>query len=97
MKKKRTKKRMSLQKLRAEVDAIDRELTGLLNRRMRLARRIGVFKALNGQKIFDSSREKSLMQKLIARNPGPIEKSELSSIYRVILRTSRRHQRKVRK
>jgi len=88
---------MSLPKLRAEVDRVDRQLIGLLNRRMRLARRIGVFKALNGRKILDARRERSLMQKLIRRNRGPIETAELSSIYRVILRTSRRHQRKVRR
>jgi len=88
---------MSLQKLRSEIDRVDREVMSLLNRRIRLARRIGVFKAQNGQKIFDARREKTLMQKLIARNPGPIQKAELSSIYRVILRTSRRHQRQVRK
>lgn len=93
---KKTRKRMSLQKLRAEVDHIDRELLSLLNCRIRLARRIGLFKARNGQKIFDARREKTLMRILIARNRGPIETSELSSIYRIILRTSRRHQRRVR-
>jgi chorismate mutase len=87
---------MSLQKLRSEVDRIDGRLMGLLNRRIRLARRIGVFKARNGQKIFDARREKSLMRKLIARNRGPLDRAELSSIYRAILRTSRRHQQKVR-
>ena len=91
------KKRMSLQKLRAEVDRVDRKLMGLLNRRIRLARLIGVFKARNGRKIFDARREKSLMKKLILRNCGPIETAELSSIYRAILRTSRRHQGKVRR
>lgn len=87
---------MSLQKLRLEVDRIDGQLMGLLNKRIRLARRIGLFKLKNGQKIFDAQREKTLMKKLVARNRGPIQASELSSIYRVILRTSRRHQRKVR-
>ena len=87
---------MSLQKLRAEVDRIDRQLVSLFNRRIRLARRIGVIKARNGANIFDAHREKSLLLRLIARNQGPIETSELSAIYRVILKTSRRHQRKVR-
>ena len=87
---------MSLQKLRAEVDRIDRQLVSLFNRRIRLARRIGVIKARNGANIFDAHREKSLLLRLIARNRGPIETSELSAIYRVILKTSRRHQRKVR-
>ena len=90
------KKKMSLQKLRSEVDRLDRELTRLLNRRIRLTRQIGSLKARNGRKINDPRREKSLLRSLVALNRGPLEARELSDIYRVIFRTSRRHQRKIR-
>jgi chorismate mutase / prephenate dehydratase len=88
---------MSLQRLRSEVDGIDRDLARLLNKRIRLAIRIGALKVRNGQKIFDAGRERSLLRRLISRNRGPLRNSELSDIYRVILRTSRQHQRRVKK
>lgn len=93
----RMKKTMSLQRLRSEVDRIDRRLAKLLNSRIRLCRRIGAFKARNGKKIFDATRERILLGKLISLNKGPIEDSELAGIYRVILKTSRRHQRKLQR
>ncbi|SDB14533.1 chorismate mutase / prephenate dehydratase [Desulfonatronum thiosulfatophilum] len=86
-----TPTRMS--ELRQGIDAVDRELLTLLNRRAAFSLEVGRLKRDQKDIIFKPFREKELLTKLIAANPGPLPEEHLRTIYREILSSSRRLQR----
>ena len=47
----------SLTELRGELDAIDREMVALFERRMAVAREVAAYKLANGLPVLDASRE----------------------------------------
>lgn len=85
----------SLPQLRKEIDRLDDRLVALLNRRLKLAERIGGLKALNGDRVYNPARERELLARLGARLRGPLIESELKSIYQRILKASRAHQQRM--
>ncbi len=76
---------MDLEKLRQEIDAIDGEIIGRLNARVRLASEIGRIKKENGQEIYVPGREEEVFAKLNEINEGPLEEKAIRSIYREII------------
>lgn len=58
-----------LARLRAEMDALNRELLQLLQRRARLVRRIGEHKQRQGLPLVDVRRERAMLRELL-RDPG---------------------------
>jgi len=87
----------NLSQLRRQIDRLDNRIVALLNRRLKLAERVGDFKALNDGRVYDRRRERELMARLSARHRGPLQDKELREIYRHIFRASREHQRRVLK
>jgi chorismate mutase/prephenate dehydratase len=79
----------SLSSLRGQIDAIDRELVGLMNRRAEVAREIGHLKKSAGQATYDPSREEMVLERVAASNPGPLSGDSLKSIYRELISGSR--------
>jgi chorismate mutase/prephenate dehydratase len=79
----------SLTTLRGQIDAIDRELVGLMNRRAEVAREIGHLKKSAGQATYDPSREETVLERVAASNPGPLSGDSLKSIYRELISGSR--------
>ncbi len=71
-------KKASIETLRAGIDKIDRQLTVLLNRRARLAMRIGEHKARSGSKVYAPDREKRVFQKLQAAQRGTAQQQALA-------------------
>ena len=53
-----------LDKQRAEIDAIDREIVSLFERRMQVVMDVARIKKENGMAIFDASREKEVIAKV---------------------------------
>ncbi len=51
-----------LKRLRGEIDALDREIVSLLEKRVRAAKRIGSIKAKRGLPIADPAREKEVLE-----------------------------------
>ena len=86
---------MTLQQLRRQIDDVDRRILPLLNRRARLALRVGALKQRQGLKPFDPARERAILRRLSAANPGPLSASALRAIYREILRQARRLEQSV--
>jgi chorismate mutase len=84
----------SLPKLRKQIDRLDDQIVDLLNRRLRLAEKIGTLKAVNGHKVYDRSREKQVLER-ICRKKGILTSRQLQLIYQTVLRASREHQRKL--
>ncbi len=74
-----------LQENRDGIDAIDREVVRLLNKRVEFAGEIGRIKRAHGADYFDPTREAQVMQKLTAMNSGPLEDRALRAIYREVI------------
>lgn len=79
----------SLDSLREQIDRIDAQILRLINRRARLAQRIGQAKQQNKAVAYVPSRERQIMARLSELNPGPLSDSAVQAIYREIISASR--------
>lgn len=86
-------KNLDLERVREEIDDVDRKMLVLLNRRAELSKQVGRLKADVSDSVFKPFREKEVLDKLAAINTGPLPDKHLRSIYREILSSSRRLQR----
>ncbi len=82
--------------LRHRIDAVDRELLDLLNRRAQLSLEVGKLKAETGGPVFRPQREQQITDTLVRLNPGPLPNVHLRSIWREIFASSRTLQQPVR-
>ena len=83
---------MQLEDCRTEIDAIDAEILGLLNRRAELSRRVGWIKASAGLPIIDLRREDVVIRRVLNESSGMISTDAIARIYGEILSESRRIQ-----
>jgi chorismate mutase / prephenate dehydratase len=75
--------------LRQRIDALDRELIDLLNRRARLAQQVGELKRSEGSPAFRPEREAEVIDRLKAINPGPLQNESVAPIWREIMSACR--------
>ncbi|MEG2005399.1 MAG: chorismate mutase, partial [Bilophila sp.] len=75
--------------LRQGIDAVDRELLALLNRRAALSLQVGQLKAENSGPVFRPQREHEILERLARENPGPLPTTHIQSIWREIFSSSR--------
>jgi len=75
--------------LRGRIDALDRELLALLNRRAALALAVGELKKHEGSAVFRPEREAQVIDGLKAANPGPLQNSSVAPIWREIMSACR--------
>ncbi len=75
--------------LRAEIDALDRELLKLLNRRAALAGEVGQIKRVEGSPVFRPEREAQVIGGLQAANAGPLKSDNVATIWREIMSACR--------
>lgn len=75
--------------IRTEIDAIDTQMVGLLNRRVKLAQEIGRLKGADGKPYFTPERERQVFEALEAINPGPLKSVQLRGIFREIISAAR--------
>ena len=75
--------------LRERIDAVDRELLALLNRRAGLALEVGELKKHEGSPVFRPEREAQVIDGLKAANPGPLPNECVAPIWREIMSASR--------
>ena len=81
----------SLETLRDEIDAIDLEVLGLLNRRARIALEVGEVKRAvdaNAQ-VFRPEREAQVVRRLGAENRGPLPDEAIGAIFREVMSACR--------
>ena len=81
---------MNIEYWRTEIDEIDRELLRLLNRRARLAIKLGALKTKAGLPCCDPERERAVLGRLQQANPGPLDQDAVTKLFRRIIRESRR-------
>jgi chorismate mutase / prephenate dehydratase len=79
-----------LDALRSEIDALDRQIVGLLNRRARLGLQAGKAKSRDGRPITDSDREREVMVRVAMANDGPLPQDALLALYRHLIDTIKR-------
>ena len=77
-----------LKDYRALLDPLDRELTGLLLRRMELSGQIGELKKRRALPILDEAREREKLASVAGLCPAPLQ-GEIRAVYRQILEQSR--------
>ena len=75
--------------LRNRIDAVDRELLGLLNRRAELARLVGEVKRKEGSVAFRPEREAQVIDTLKRLNEGPLKTDSVAPIWREIMSACR--------
>jgi chorismate mutase/prephenate dehydratase len=79
-----------LNRLRAEIDELDRRIVDLLNRRAELTRAVGHEKAAIGRRaIRDREREREVLLRVSIANEGPMSQVDLLSIYRRLIASAR--------
>ena len=75
---------------RSQIDILDTELLRLLNERARIASELGALKVSSGLPVYDGRRERQILTRLCDSNPGPLDRESVASIFRCIIRESRR-------
>ena len=83
---------MSLEDQRAEINNLDSELLRLLNRRARIALKVGESKQASGLSLCDHTREREVIDRMCKANEGPLDDRAIIELYRVIIHESRRLQ-----
>jgi chorismate mutase len=81
---------MNIEYWRTEIDEVDRELLRLLNRRARLAIKVGALKRAAGKPCSDPDRERLVLTTLQQANTGPLDSRAVAKLFRRIIGESRR-------
>lgn len=84
-----------LEPLREQIDAIDKQILDLLNRRARIAQEVGHLKAENNAPVFRPEREAQVLRSAAERNPGPLAGSDVQTIFREIMSACRALEKRV--
>jgi chorismate mutase / prephenate dehydratase len=74
--------------LRAAIDQVDEEIVRLLDRRARLARRIGEIKQKNGLEAYAPARERAVLNRVTASSAGDFPRRGLEAVFREIISSS---------
>src|SRR5256714_9788140 len=76
-----------IEKLRRQIDALDDELLGLINRRAGLAGRIGALK--KGVAAYKPEREAEILRRMTRTNPGPLAAERVTGVFREVISACR--------
>jgi chorismate mutase/prephenate dehydratase len=90
------KKPPTLATLRAEIDRLDRDLVGLINRRAAIAAQIGQIKEKQRLEVWSPAREEEVLAKAVEYHTGPLPVDTLRLIFRELMSGSRSLQRTLR-
>jgi chorismate mutase/prephenate dehydratase len=77
-----------IQELRKKIDTIDDKLLDLLNERARIVIEIGNIKKSGKIEFHSPSREREIIERLTARNNGPLPQDTLKAVFREIMSSS---------
>jgi chorismate mutase/prephenate dehydratase len=75
--------------LRAQIDAVDRELLSLLNRRAVLAQHVGEIKQREGSPVFRPEREREVIEGLQRDSTGPLRPEGIAAVWREVMSACR--------
>ena len=83
---------MSLDSWRQEIDAIDTEILGLLQKRISIVREIGRVKARAGLPFIDEERERIIMNRVLGQREEPLSVEAVNCVFNCVIQESRRVQ-----
>ena len=75
----------SLAPLRAQIDALDRQILELLNQRAHVAEKVGEIKRAEGTPFFRPDRVAQVIDRITQANPGPLLNQHVTAIWREIM------------
>lgn len=81
---------MRLEESRTQIDSIDNKLLVLLNRRASLVSKLAATKQRQGVALRDRHREREVLFRMTASNPGPMDERAVKAIFGTIIFESRR-------
>lgn len=70
---------------RARISAADDDILAALNHRLQLVSELHAHKRRQGYPVFDGGREQEVVERAIARNPGPLSDQAVADLYAVLL------------
>jgi chorismate mutase / prephenate dehydratase len=79
----------TLDQLRTEIDAVDRQLLAALNKRAQLAGEVGEIKRIEGSAVYRPEREAQVIRQLQTLNAGPLKDDNISHIWREVMSACR--------
>ncbi len=79
----------SIDSIREDIDRTDTRLLELLNRRARLAKKIGALKSKESAAYFIPSREEDIFERLVEENKGPFPSESIQPVFREIISACR--------
>lgn len=82
----------SIDHQRDQIDAIDLQIVELLSDRARCAHAIGMRKREIGLPIFIPERESQIIEKISAKNRGPLSNKTIEAIFRTIISETRAYE-----
>jgi chorismate mutase-like protein len=80
---------VTIKNWRAQIDAVDRELLRLLNKRAQLAIEVGVLKRRDSVQLCDPRRERQVLLRARRANDGPLDDDAVGKIFQCIIDESR--------
>ena len=83
---------MDLEVIRQQIDQVDQELVGLLEKRMTLVDQVVIFKKTSGKPVFDSKRESIIFEKVRNRVEDKQYQETIVATFSDILKRSRDYQ-----
>lgn len=84
---------MELEECRKQIDALDRELTRILEQRMKVVAKVAEYKKANHMEIFDPRRERQVLDKIAAMAQYEELAPYLQKIYQCIMDESKNYER----
>ncbi|UCE87177.1 MAG: prephenate dehydratase [Deltaproteobacteria bacterium] len=85
-----------LERLRQAIDAVDRAILEKLNERGRIVLQVGELKRASGEPVYDAARERDLVARLVAANPGPFPGAGIGPVFREIISATRSLEQRLR-
>jgi chorismate mutase len=79
---------------RAKIDQLEDDLLRCLNERARYAIEIGHIKRKNGLPVYDEQREVAILERIAAKNPGPLPEASITTLFRSIIHETRELEQK---
>ncbi len=86
-----------LEDIRRELDAVDRDMVHLFERRMALSAQVAAYKLAHGLPVLDASREAQVLASRAAMLENPRLAGSVCALYEEIMRLSRQEQQRILK
>jgi chorismate mutase/prephenate dehydratase len=80
---------MSIDDIRRQIDELDDGILDLLSRRAEKVLEIGCLKQRTRREVFDPARERRILDRLVARNAGPLDAEAVRGIFGAIIAAHR--------